>query len=303
MPGVAERMPQGPDSLRALLAEIGPRWHLDLPGNSQAVKDAYAPLLAAAPKDGFGIQRDLPYGAHTRQVLDLFVPNGARNAPVVVFVHGGAFLRGDKRTSTEIYDNVLAWFARQGFVGANIEYRLAPGASYPAGAQDVALAMDWLHAHAAEHGGDPSRMLLIGHSAGGTHVASYAFDPVMGDTPCRARAVVLVSGRLRADVSPANPNAPGVRAYFGENEALYDAQSPASHAGRGSVPTFVVTAEFENPLLDIYGLEFAQRLGQARGRAPRFLQMRGHNHMSVMAHFNSGEELLGREILDFFRTA
>ena len=287
-------------NLRAHLAEIGPRWAQDIAANSQAVKDAYGPLLAEVSADGIEITRDIAYGVHQRQVLDLFIPEGAKDAPVVAFVHGGAFVRGGKRTTDEIYDNVLLWFARQGFVGVNVEYRLAPESPYPGGAQDVALAMDWIHENVQAHGGDPSRILLIGHSAGGTHVATYAFDPVMGQGVCRAKAVVLVSGRLRADVLPANPNAAGVRAYFGEDASLYEERSPVTHAHRNTVPAFIVTAQYDNPLLDVYGLEFAHRIGAASGVAPRVMQMREHNHMSIMAHFNTDEDLLGRQILDFF---
>jgi acetyl esterase len=293
-------MIEGPETLRALMAEIGPRWARDLPGHSQRVKDAYAPLLAEAPKEGVVVTRKVAYGMHARQVVDIFRPTGARHAPVVVFVHGGAFVRGDKCVSTELYDNVLYWFARQGSIGVNVEYRLAPEAPYPGGARDVAQAMTWLHAHVAEYGGDPARMLLIGHSAGGTHVASHVFDPALEQVGCHAQAIVLVSARLRADQSPENPNAPGVRAYFGDDVSSYELQSPVNFAAWSEVPTLIVTAEFENPLLDVYGLEFAYRLAAARRRAPRYLQMKGHNHMSIVAHFNSGEEALGREILDFF---
>ncbi|OUL99957.1 alpha/beta hydrolase [Variovorax sp. JS1663] len=293
-------MIEGPAALRALMADIGPRWASDLPGHSQQVKDAYAPLLAAAPKDGIAVTRDVAYGPHARHRLDLFRPVGTSRAPVVAFVHGGAFVRGDKRTSTEIYDNVLYWFARQGFVGANIEYRLAPEAPYPEGALDVASAMAWLHGRVAEFGGDPARMYLIGHSAGGTHVAGYTLDPGLRPGACHARAIVLVSARLEADQSPANPNAPGVRAYFGDDISRYAARSPMRLADRPGMPVLIALAEFENPLLDVYALGFAHRLAAAGGRAPRVVQMRGHNHMSIMAHFNSGEEALGREIVGFF---
>ena len=294
-------MIEGPPALRALMAELGPRWPSDLPGHSRQVKEAYAPLLAAAPRGGIEVARDVPYGPHARHRLDLFRPRGAGHAPVVAFVHGGAFVRGDKRTSTEIYDNLLYWFARQGFVGANLEYRLAPEAPYPGGVLDVAAAMDWLHRHVAKHGGDPARMFLVGHSAGGTHVAGYALDPALRQGACHARAIALVSARLEADQSPHNPNAPGVRAYFGDDTALYAARSPMRLADRpAGIPVFIAMAEFENPLLDVYALAFAHRLAAAQGQAPRVVQMRGHNHMSIMAHFNSGEEALGREILDFF---
>jgi acetyl esterase/lipase len=296
--------------LRAELAEIGPQWATDIAFSSQRTKDVYAPLLARAPKAGTEIVRDLAYGDHPRQVLDVFRPTGAQAtgggatgggaAPVAIFVHGGAFIRGAKRVSDELYDNVLYWFARQGFVGVNVEYRLAPEAVYPAGVEDLALAIDWVHRRIAGHGGDPARLLLIGHSAGGTHVAGYACDPAPGYLGRHVAALVLISARLRADQSPANPNAASVRAYFGDDPALYDVRSPVSHAARCSLPVLVAAAEFENPLLDVYALEFAHRVAAARGRAPRYLQMKGHNHMSIVAHFNTEEETLGRAILAFF---
>ncbi|GAA4354834.1 hypothetical protein GCM10023165_46440 [Variovorax defluvii] len=293
-------MIEGPATLRALMADVGPRWASDLPGHSQQVKEAYAPLLAAAPKSGITVTRDIAYGPHARHRLDPFRPAGAARAPVAVFVHGGAFVRGDKRTSTEIYDNVLYWFARQGFVGANIEYRLAPESPYPGGALDVADAMAWLHGQVGEFGGDPARMLLIGHSAGGTHVAAYALDPACRPGPCHASAIVLVSARLDADLRPQNPNASGVRAYFGGDVSRFAARSPMRLADHAGIPAFIAMAEYENPLLDVYALGFAHRMAAAHGRAPRVVQMRGHNHMSIMAHFNSGEETLGREIVGFF---
>ncbi|TXL69359.1 alpha/beta hydrolase [Vineibacter terrae] len=289
-----------PTVLRAELAQIGPRWASDIALYSQRTKDAYAPLLARAPKAGIAVARDLAYGDHPRQVLDVFRPAGARAAPVVVFVHGGAFVRGAKRASDALYDNVLYWFARQGFVGVNVEYRLAPEAAYPGGAQDLARAMAWVHERIGGHGGDPARVLLIGHSAGGTHAASYACDPALGYLGRHAAALVLVSARLRADVSPVNPNAMGVRAYFGDDPALYDVRSPMTHAAHCRLPLLIAAAEFENPLLDVYALEFAHRVAAARGHAPPYLQMRGHNHMSIVAHFNTDEDSLGRAILAFF---
>jgi acetyl esterase len=76
-----------------------------------------------------------------------------------------------------------------------------------------------------------------------------------------------------------------------------------TYAACNDLPTFIVTAEFENPLLDVYGLEFAHRMGLAQRRAPRYLSLRGHNHVSMLAHFNTPEEFLGCEILDFFNHA
>lgn len=286
-----------PDLQRAL-HEIGPRWATDIRRYSQAVKSLYEPLLATRPKVGVTVHRDQAYGAHRRQVLDLFQPR-VDKAPVVVFMHGGAFVRGDKRTTDELYDNVLYWFARQGCLGVNLEYRLAPESTYPGGATDLAAAIDWLQARVASFGGDPDRICLIGHSAGGTHVASYLCDPAVGRFGAGVTAAVLVSARLMADLLPSNPNRDGVQAYFGSDPAVHAQASPLRHVERVCVPTMVVTAEFENPWLDVYGRAFADRL-RRRGRVrTRHLVMRGHNHMSVVAHFNTDEETLGLEILGF----
>jgi len=288
------------ESRRELL-RIGPIWGRDIQKHRDRVFELYGALLERAPKAGVNVTRELPYAAHARQRLDVFCPDGARDADVVVFVHGGAFVRGDKRATPEVYDNVLYWFARQGCVGFNIEYRLAPESQYPGGATDVALAMAWVRAHAREHGGNAGRIFLIGHSAGATHAATYACDPVVRPAEGLSLAgLVLISGRLRADVRPDNPNAAAVRAYFGYDESLYEARSPVTYAAKLDVPVFIAVAEHENPLLDVYGAEFLHRVSAARGRAPRFTRLTGHNHISIVAHFNTEEEDLGREILEFF---
>lgn len=304
------RLPAGSaQNLHAFLADIGPRWSADIRQASADVKAAYAPLLAYAPRADVRVHSDISYGADARQVIDVFVPLQVADAapprasPIVVFVHGGAFVRGDKSSDVGLYDNLLYWFARQGFLGVNVEYRLAPQAPFPGAVDDLAAALDWLQAHAADYGGDTSRVLLIGHSAGGTHVASYAFDPLLGHMGRHVHAVVLLSARLTADVSPENPNAEGVRAYFGDDPSRYALCSPMGYAACSAIPVLIVNAQYENPLLDIYGLEFACRVAQARRCAPHYLSVRGHNHVSIVAHFNTKEETLGRTMIDFFETS
>lgn len=234
---------------------------------------------------------------------------GVRGAPVIAFVHGGAFVRGAKDAGDGTYGNVLDWFAEQGCVGVNVEYRLAPEAAYPEGALDVAAACAWIRANAAVHGGDPERLCLVGHSAGGTHVATLACDPhpaVRAAPRHGARSLVLLSARLRADLLATNPNADGVRAYLGaglgeggDGSGLLDARSPVAHAARIDAPVLVVNAEFENPLLDLYGLEFALAVGRARGAAPLHVTLADHNHVSLVAHMGTEERWLGDAILRF----
>ena len=156
---------------------------------------------------------------------------------------------------------------------------------------------------AREFGGDPDRLFLVGHSAGATHVATYAWDPnaALGPDPA-VQGLVLISGRLRADARPDNPNAPGVRAYFGDDESRYEARSPVTYAAASRLPVFLAIAEYENPLLDVYGAEAFHRIAVARGRAPRFLRLPRHNHISMIAHVNTEEDVLGGEMREFFAT-
>ncbi|MGQ7938736.1 alpha/beta hydrolase [Paraburkholderia sp. D1E] len=303
-------------ALRQRFAQIGPVWGRDINTHRDLVIDAYSPLVAASRDAGesFEVARDVAYGEHERQRLDVFAASTTRkkgNADVVLFVHGGAFLRGSKSFNGLIYDNVSRWFARQGCVALNVEYRLAPEAPYPAGADDVVAAFSWALKHVAEFGGNPQRIFLVGHSAGGAHVATYLCDPLFAglrESASTVAGAVLISARLAADVLPDNPNAAGVRAYFGAHETCYAARSPLTHAAHFDTPLMVVVAEYENPYLDAYGAAFFERVLHARQRAgepvakraPRFMQMLRHNHTSVVAHFDSGETLLGDAMLDFF---
>jgi acetyl esterase len=292
-----------PPAARSKLAEIGPVWGNDIQRHRDLVLEIYRPLLAAAPKAGVEVRRDVAYGPHPRHVLDVYRSERAANAPVALFVHGGAFVRGDKDVSDEVYGNVCYYLARHGYHAVNVEYRLAPESRYPGGAEDVAGAIAWAKRSARNFGGDPERLALVGHSAGATHVAAYAWDPNLPTKVDPAvKGLVLISGRLRADARPDNPNAAGVRAYFGDDESRYEARSPVTYAAASQLPVFLAIAEYENPLLDVYGAEALHRIALARGRAPCFLRLARHNHISIVAHLNTDEDVLGSELRDFLAT-
>jgi len=113
--------------------------------------------------------------------------------------------------------------------------------------------------------------------------------------------LVVLSGRVRAEMLPENPNARKVEAYYGADPAVLEDCSAVTHVSANSVPTMIAVAEYENPLLDVHCAELFHRLAAAKRRAPRMVWLAGHNHTSIIAHFNTAEERLGREILDFIR--
>ena len=285
---------------RTRMLAIGPVWGSAIQVHRDEVLAIYDPIVTQASDASVAVNRDIAYGDHDRQRLDIFYQTKDQKRPVIVFVHGGAFVRGSKSVSSNVYDNVLYWFAKRGFVGINIEYKLAPENSYPMGGDDVAKAMDWVERNIESFGGSADKVILLGHSAGATHVCTYAIDPMHGRKPSSSvRGLVLLSGRLRIDATEANPNAKGVRAYFGNDESMYEVQSPVSHAAKCSLPTMVAIAQYENPLLDGYGIEFFSRLTSLPESKKKFLQVNGHNHSSMVFHFNSGDDFLGLEIEKF----
>jgi acetyl esterase/lipase len=290
-----------PTALRALMAEVGPRWAADTRGHIRLMLDRFSEVLVASPKSGVRVEKAIAYGAHERQCFDLFVPPGqGPRRPGLIFVHGGAFTEGSRNRTEEVYANVLYYFARHGIVGINAGYRLAPEAAYPAASRDVGEVVSWMRANAEALGVDPSRIFLMGHSAGGAHVGTYAYDkrhhPASGPG---IAGLIVVSGRVRADNRAENPNARRVEAYYGTDPARYEDVTPINHVDASSVPTFIAFAEYENPLIDVYCLELAHRLAAAKGRAPPVLRLKGHNHTSIIAHLNTDEDILGAAIREF----
>ncbi|TMB61388.1 MAG: alpha/beta hydrolase, partial [Deltaproteobacteria bacterium] len=167
----------------------------------------FPPLLATMPKSGVTVTRDLAYGPDPKQKLDVYQPEAATGFPVVVYVHGGALVAGDKNLNGEIYGNVLYFFARRGFLGINTTYRLAPKHAYPSGAEDVGATVKWIKQNATRFGGDPQRVYLVGHSSGALHVATWAYDSkIHGAGGPDVAGIVLISGRLRADNRADDPN-------------------------------------------------------------------------------------------------
>jgi len=290
-----------PPYLQQTLAEIGPAFQSDIGKYIPETIAAFQPLLKAAPKDGVTVTKNEAYGEDPLQKLDVYQPTPRAGAPVVIFIHGGAYVRGDKDSYGEVYGNVATYFARQGLLAINANYRLAPAAKWPEGAKDVGAMVAWAKANAAKFGGDPNRIFLIGHSAGATHVASYVFDKSLqpADGPGVAGAV-LISGRYRLRANPADPNSGNMQAYFGSDEAQYAARSPINHIGDGAhVPLFVVICEYENPGLDVSGAELLSALCARDGTCPRFVRLGGHNHLSEVLAFNTPDNYLGRQIRDF----
>lgn len=264
-----------------------------------ATQPLYRPLHGLPPFDGVTITRDATYGGHPRQRLDVFAATpaapGAR--PVLLFVHGGAFTRGDKtQAGSPFYNNVGAFAARNGLVGVTMTYRLAPEFGWPAGADDVAAAVSWIRTTIARFGGDPARIVVMGHSAGATHVAGF-LARADRETLSALSGAILSSGLY--ELTPETVGDPE-RSYFGADPALYRERAPMPGLIASGVPLLIAAGELDRPDFSAQA-ERAAALARAAGRPFRLVVLTGHSHMSSVFSIGTADRSWSDAILAFVR--
>ncbi len=276
---------QVPPAIAVALQKIGP---VVAP---PPTAELYAPLQRREPYDGVSVKRSIGYGSDPRHLLDVFEPAPRAAArPVLVFVHGGAFTRGERRTGdSPFYDNVMLWAVANGMVGVNMTYRLAPAHRWPAAQEDIAKALGWVRETIASHGGDPARIVLMGHSAGAAHVAQYVGHDRFHVAPGGGIAgAVLVSGIFDTTTADANPP---LQAYFGADPSTYAERSALPGMRKSALPMLLAYAELDPP-------DFHRQAEQARsamcdaGRCRPTLKLLGHSHMSELYAINTDDRAL-----------
>lgn len=235
---------------------------------------------------------DRSYGTHPRNLLDIYAVGEAKQRPVVLFVHGGGFRVGDKG-GTDAWPNAAVGraMAQAGFLGAVMNYRLAPEHTWPSGGQDVAAAVDWLRANVADHGGDPERIVLLGTSAGAVHVAGYL--KLRPEAANEVRGAVTLSGLYGYTALDDRD-----LLYYGQS-ALYPKRMPREAVVSTSVPLLVACAEFDPPRFQAEFLGLMQERLDRHGVMPRGYIAGGHNHYSMAMHLGTADRRLADEITEF----
>src|SRR3954467_6140192 len=208
------------------------------------------------------IKPNIPYAApsHERQGLDVYAPPDAKNLPIVFWIHGGGWQAGDKsdvKQKPKLFNDA-------GFVFVSVNYRLLPDVDMGTLTRDVAKAFRWTHDHAAELGGDPSRVIVGGHSAGAQLAALLCTDekylkeegvpftvlkgciPVDGDTYDIPAIIETAETRWRVHGMP--PQKFGHRAKFGNDPALHRDFSAVNHVAKDKgIPPFLLLHVADHP--------------------------------------------------------
>jgi triacylglycerol lipase len=289
----ASAAPPGmPADVALAIRDIGPKI------DGRRTGELYTPLQPKEPYQNVTVTRDVSYGPHERHVLDIFVsPEKAQaRKPVVVFIHGGGFAAGSKRgPNSPFYDNVGLWAVAHDLVGVTINYRLAPAFSYPSGVEDLTRVVDWLRAHIAEHGGDPNKIFLWGHSAGAAHTADYLADAANKRRKPGIAGAILVSGfyDLGDTVSV-------WKAYYGEDVSKYKPRSSIHGLSKSSEPLLVVDAELDPDTFKPDSDMLADARAKA-GKPVQRLKLADHSHLSELYAVNTSDVTLSAPVLEFIQ--
>jgi len=262
------------------------------------------------------VTRDIAYAtAHPRQVLDVHAPAGAKNLPVVFWIHGGGWQTGDKK----MVALKPKAFMDAGFVFVSINHRLLPTADMGTLTRDVASALGWVHKNIATHGGDPARLLVMGHSSGGQLAALMCTDdryakaeglslttikgcvPVDADTFDIPAIIEMAETRARVHHLPMPTN--GHRQKFGDDPAKHRDFSTVTHVARNKgIPPFLILHIAANPDTGAQ----ARRLNgvlQAAGISSRIVVGRETTHSSINDNIGLANDPVTKELFTFVAEA
>ncbi len=237
-----------------------------------------APLATAS---AMHVERNIPYAspAMERQVLDIYAPDDAKQKklPVVFWIHGGGWQGGDKS------DVALKpqFFVDRGFIFVSTNYRLYPNVEMGELIRDVARSLGWVYKHIAQHGGDPRRILVGGHSAGAQLAAIVSTDdrylkaegvpmsalrgciPVDGDTYYLPAIITIAEIRAYMHGLP-QPGKFGHRVKFGNDPEKHVDFSAVTHVAKGKdIPPFFIMHVAGHPDTTAQARQLAAKLQAA----------------------------------------
>jgi len=260
-----------------------------------------APARADGPVKSGGnyeveVVRDLAYSDAkdadpVRHKLDLYLPKGVKDFPVLFFVHGGGWTKGNK----ESFVKVGRMFARNGIGAASVNYRLSPKITHPAHVRDVAKAFAWVHKNIGKHGGNRGEIFISGHSAGGHLVALLATDPTYLDAEGLSlkdiKGVIPVSGVYQVGGGKMSN-------IFGKDEDLARKASPQMHVKGKHPPFLILVAENDIKGFDRMAERFSKALIKAGGKS-EVLIVQDRNHGTVMFQMANQDDPGTQAVLAF----
>lgn len=264
-----------------------------------------APVFLSAADTNFEVERkkDLVYNSAkdadpVRHKLDFYVPNGAKDYPVMMFVHGGSWKSGNK----DLYPALGETFAKQGIGVAVINYRLSNGkgaVKHPDHIHDVAKAFAWVKDNAGKYGGSKEKLFISGHSAGGHLVALLATDEsYLKAEKCSIKdihGVMAISG-----VYTISSILPMFHDPFSKDADVCKAASPMTHVKEKHPPFLIAYGTRDFPLMDVMASEFSKKLGDCKCESK--LMKVDRDHISIVVEMGTkADDPLGIAMVEFMK--
>ena len=226
-------------------------------------------------------QADYPDG---KDRLDLYIPQGAKNVPVIFSIHGGLLMGGDRREESFVGQR----FAAAGYVTAVISYRLSPEVSHPAHIEDTAAAFAWVKRNTRQHGGDPDRILVTGHSAGAYLAMLLTSDArwlaAHGLSSRDIKGVAPVSGFYWVDKPGVAPDRP--TSIWGSNPKVWIDASPSRYLRADLPPILILDTDGDETWRQKQAADLAAALRKAGHTDVTTHKVLGRTHMSVWTEMN-----------------
>lgn len=240
------------------------------------------PSARLPPPAGAKTRLDIAYGSDPQQRLDVYAPAGASRAPVIFMVHGGGWTRGDKAMS-RVVENKVGSYLPKGYGVISINYRMSDSPDPLAQARDVAQALAFAQANAPSWGLDPSRFVLMGHSAGAHLIALLSADPSeafsLGAKPWLG-SIPLDSAALDLD---SIMRAPHMRLYdpvFGSDPERWARASPLSRLKSAIAPMLLVCSSHRRESC-AQAESFASKARSYGARAATLRQALSHSQINM----------------------
>ena len=262
--------------------------------------------------DHITIHRNKVYDRHSNaetylNALDIYTNSYFANAPVVLFVHGGGWRMGDKR---QRYSK-LPTFVDSGYVFVTINYRLSPNVKHPAHVKDLSTAIDWVHQNISNYGGNPRKIILIGHSAGANMVAQVSTDHSYlqnKNTP-----ISIIKGVIALDGAGYNVTTifksderRMKRVYkqaFGKDPEVWHNASPVNHITKNKpIPPTMLVYAGQRALSARAAKSLAQQLEDA-GTYTQLKHYPHDDHSSINRQLGNVEHKITSDVLEFIEKA
>jgi len=254
-------------------------------------------------KNDPAVKKGIGYVAEAQsdmQTLDIYLPREARNAPVLIFVHGGGWRRGSKDQMA--HAQFASLFPPQGFVTVVPNYRLSTVAGFPAQIEDLAGAFAWTYRNIHEYGGDPNKIFVSGHSAGGHLACLLALDTRYLDrlnVPAGAVKGVLALSAIY-DIPEMKDRALKtlVEPAFGTDPSAWRQASPIHHVRSGLPPFLILYAQRDTNTLKAQARRFADALKQ-KNTPVVVAELEREGHLSVLLRTRRGTNPAAPHMLEF----